>query len=92
MTAKLTYTTRKKSDVIPASEDIKGKFRDEFRKRNELYPYHLRIFGKDKTVVRHFDNEKEARYIFDQTKESTAILIKFNNVTGPKFIGYRYVR
>lgn len=90
--AQFVTSTRKKQDIIPASEDIKGKFRDEFRKRNEKYPYHLRIFGKDKTVVRHFDNETEARYIFDQTLDSTAILIKFNNVTGPRFLGYRYVR
>lgn len=90
--AQLITTTRKAARPVSATEDIRDKFRQEFRKRNEVYPYHLRIFGKDKTTVRHFDNEKEARYIFDQTKESTAILIKFNNNTGVDIIGYRYVR
>lgn len=90
MTAKLAYST-KSIAAIKAPEDLKQKYREEFKKRNELYPYHLRLKRKDKTVVRHFESEKEARFVFDQEPDSTAILIKFNNITGPRFIAYRYV-
>lgn len=90
MTAKLAYST-KSIATIKAPEDLKQKYKDEFRKRNELYPYHLRLVFKNKSVVRHFETEKEARFIFNQERGCTAMLIKFNNNTGPRFLAYRYV-
>ena len=75
MNAKLTYSTKKNAELIPASEGDKDKFRKEYKRQDKKEPFRLFVATAGKPKAHLFSTKEDAKDAFNEYKGTPRVLM-----------------